>query len=165
MSLVVISLSFLSRTISYYSELNGAPPSPNKIRPHPRTSEYDLGKRVFTRSAGLPRQLSGKESICLLMQETQEMLDQEDPLEKEMATHSSILAWKIPWMAEPGRLLSMGSQISRSLTNLVSFFMRVYSVMSDSVTPWTVTHQTTLSVELSRQEYQSGLISSSKGSL
>ena len=30
----------------------------------------------------------------------------EDPLEKEMAAHSSILAWKIPWMAEPGRLLS-----------------------------------------------------------
>ena len=37
--------------------------------------------------------------------------DQEDPLEKEMATHSSTLAWKIPWMEEPGRLQSMGSQI------------------------------------------------------
>ena len=40
------------------------------------------------------------------MQETQEMqfqsLDWEDPLEKEMATHSSILAWKIPWTEEPG---------------------------------------------------------------
>ena len=34
----------------------------------------------------------------------------EDLLEKEMATHSSILAWKIPWMLEPGRLQSMGSQ-------------------------------------------------------
>ena len=34
----------------------------------------------------------------------------EDPLEKEMATHSGILAWKIPWTEEPGRLLSMGSQ-------------------------------------------------------
>ena len=34
----------------------------------------------------------------------------EDPLEKEMATHSSTLAWKIPWMEEPGRLQSMGSQ-------------------------------------------------------
>ena len=34
----------------------------------------------------------------------------EDPLEKEMTTHSSILAWKIPWTEEPGRLLSMGSQ-------------------------------------------------------
>ena len=36
-------------------------------------------------------------------------LDQEDPLEKEMATHSSILAWEIPWTEEPGRLQSMGS--------------------------------------------------------
>ena len=37
-------------------------------------------------------------------------LGQEDPLEKEMATHSSTLAWKIPWMEERGRLQSMGSQ-------------------------------------------------------
>ena len=37
-------------------------------------------------------------------------LGQEDALEKEMATHSSILAWKIPWMEEPGGLQSMGSQ-------------------------------------------------------
>ena len=45
------------------------------------------------------------------MQETQvQSLGQEDLLEKEMATHSSILAWKIPWMVEPGRLQSIGSQ-------------------------------------------------------
>ena len=37
-------------------------------------------------------------------------LGQEDLLEKEMATHSSILAWKIPWTEKPGRLQSMGSQ-------------------------------------------------------
>ena len=37
-------------------------------------------------------------------------LGREDPLEKEMATHSSTLAWKIPWTEEPGRLQSMGSQ-------------------------------------------------------
>ena len=36
-------------------------------------------------------------------------LGQEDPLENEMATHSNILAWKIPWTEEPGRLQSMGS--------------------------------------------------------
>ena len=43
--------------------------------------------------------------------ETQvQSLGWEDPLEKEMATHSSILAWRIPWMEEPGRLQSMGSQ-------------------------------------------------------
>ena len=34
----------------------------------------------------------------------------EDPLEKEMATHSSTLAWKIPWTEEPGRLKSLGSR-------------------------------------------------------
>ena len=45
------------------------------------------------------------------MQETQvQSLGQEDPLEKEMATHSSILAWRIPWTEEPGGLQSMGSQ-------------------------------------------------------
>ena len=45
------------------------------------------------------------------MQETPvQSLGQEDLLEKEMATHSSILAWKIPWMKEPGRLQPMGSQ-------------------------------------------------------
>ena len=45
------------------------------------------------------------------MWETQvQSLGREDPLEKEMATHSSIVAWKIPWTEEPGRLQSMGSQ-------------------------------------------------------
>ena len=47
------------------------------------------------------------------MQETQvRFLGWEDPLEKEMATHSSILAWRIPRTEEPGRLQSMGSQES-----------------------------------------------------
>ena len=58
---------------------------------------------------GLPRWLSGKESN-LPRQETQEMwvqsLGQEDPLEEEMATHTSILAWKIPWTEELGGLQS-----------------------------------------------------------
>ena len=45
------------------------------------------------------------------MQETWiRFLGREDPLEKEMATHSSILAWRIPWTEEPDRLQSMGSQ-------------------------------------------------------
>ena len=47
------------------------------------------------------------------MQETQVLsLDQEDPLGKEMVTHSSILVWEIPWTENPGRLQSMGSQKS-----------------------------------------------------
>ena len=47
----------------------------------------------------------------------------EDPLEKEMATRSSILAWRIPWIKEPGRLLSMGSQKVRHkwMTNTFTF--------------------------------------------
>ena len=45
------------------------------------------------------------------IQETQvSSLDGEDPLEKEVATHSSILAWKIPWTEEPGRPQSVESQ-------------------------------------------------------
>ena len=45
------------------------------------------------------------------MQETWlQFLVWEDPLEKEMATHSSLLAWKIPWTEEPGGLQAMGSQ-------------------------------------------------------
>ena len=49
---------------------------------------------------------------CLsTMQETQvQSLGWEDPLEKEMAIHSSTIAWKIPWTEEPGRLQSMGWQ-------------------------------------------------------
>jgi len=48
------------------------------------------------------------------IQETQnQFLGQEDPLEKGMATHSSILAWRIPWTEGPGGLQSMGSQRGR----------------------------------------------------
>ena len=47
------------------------------------------------------------------MQETWvQSMDQEDPLEKVMTTHSSILVWKIPWTEKPGGLQSMGSQES-----------------------------------------------------
>ena len=57
---------------------------------------------------GLPKWLNGKESACSAGD-----LSQEDPLEKEMATPSSILAWEIPWTEEPGGLQSMGSQESQ----------------------------------------------------
>ena len=49
------------------------------------------------------------------MQETRvRSLGQEDPLEKEMATHSSNLAWRIPWTEEPGGLQPMGSESDRT---------------------------------------------------
>ena len=57
-------------------------------------------------SLGFSGGSDGKESV--IMQETQlQSLDREDPLEKGMATHSSILAWRIPWTEEPSRLQSM----------------------------------------------------------
>ena len=50
-----------------------------------------------------------------VMQEKQvQSLGKKDPLKKEMATHSSILAWEIPWTEEPDTLQSMGSQKSRT---------------------------------------------------
>ena len=62
-------------------------------------------------------------------------LGQEDPLEKEKATHSSILAWKIPWTEEPGGLQSMGvtkeSDMTEQLHFLGSFaFLMYFSVFS-----------------------------------
>ena len=52
------------------------------------------------------------------IQETRvRFLDWEDPLEKEMAIHSSILTWRIPWTEEPGRLQSMGSKFHTRLSN------------------------------------------------
>ena len=58
---------------------------------------------------GFPGGLDGKESSCNVETEVQS-LGREDPLEEELATHSSTLAWKIPWTEEPGGLQSMGSQ-------------------------------------------------------
>ena len=56
-------------------------------------------------------------------------LDQEDPLEKGMATHSSILAWRIPWTEEPGRLQSMGCKRVRHdlVTNVFIFILYIAS--------------------------------------
>ena len=58
---------------------------------------------------GFPGGSDGKESACNAG-DWDSILSQEDPLEKEMATHSSILAWRIPWTEEPGRLQPTGSQ-------------------------------------------------------
>ena len=85
-----------------------------------------LSKSCGWLNAGLPA-----------MQETRVWsLGQEDPLEKEMATHSSTLAWKIPLMEEPGRLQSMGSQRvghdwATSLLSLSFFYIR-----RPNLVPW-----------------------------
>ena len=65
---------------------------------------YKFAKLRFSQGAQMVKNLS-------VIQEIQvQSLGREDPLEKEMATHSSILAWRIPWTEEPGRLQSMGLQ-------------------------------------------------------
>ena len=71
-----------------------------------------LSRKATEASRCLASHASQRQRILLPVQETQEMwvrsLDWEDPLEKEMATHSSILAWEIPWTEEPGGLQSTG---------------------------------------------------------
>ena len=58
----------------------------------------------------LPRIISGKKNLPANQKLLVQSLGGEDPLEKEMATYSSILAWEIPQTEEPGGLQSMGSQ-------------------------------------------------------
>ena len=91
-------------------------------------------------------------------------LGQERPLEKEMATHSSILAWEIPWTEEPGKLQSQFSSVQfgpQSSPNLCNLMNSVYAQMLQSCLtlcdPWTVACQAPLSMGFSTQEYWSGL--------
>ena len=74
------------------------------------SGEVDLENRNVFKAPGAS--LVAQRLKCLpSMRETQVLsLSREDPLEKDMVTHSSILAWRIPWMEKPGRLQSTGSQ-------------------------------------------------------
>ena len=67
------------------------------------------------------------------MRETRKILQslhQEDLLEKEMANYSSILAWKTPWMEEPGKLQSMGSQrVTHDLATSLIFATVIFTIM------------------------------------
>ena len=78
-----------------------------------------MNRPVFYRkSASLVAQMVKR---LLEMQQTQvRSLGREDPLEKAMATHSSTLAWKIPWTEKPGRLQSMDG-VAKSRTRLSDF--------------------------------------------
>ena len=101
-------------------------------------------------------------------------LGQEDTLEEDMATPSSILAWRIPWTKEPGGLQSMGSQrVSQDGSDLarthqcvyINTYTHIYTcacmlnhlsyIQFDSAVLWTVARQAPLSMEFSRQEYWS----------
>ena len=61
-------------------------------------------------TSGFPGGSNGKESACNSLGDLGLITGQEDPLEEGMATHSSILAWRIPWTEEPGGLHSRGLQ-------------------------------------------------------
>ena len=67
---------------------------------HPKRSIWELDNSLVAQTKHLPT----------MREISVQSLGQEDPLEKEMATHSSTFAWKIPWTEEPGRLQSMGVQ-------------------------------------------------------
>ena len=83
-----------------------------------RSAEGSEARGVQTAKASRKQSsLSGKETqlgknLTAVQETSVQFLGLEDFLEKEMATHSSILAWKIPWTEEPGRLQSLGLQES-----------------------------------------------------
>ena len=63
---------------------------------------------------GFPVSSQGKKNLSAMQEMWVQPLGREDPLEKEMATPSTILAWRIPWTEEPGGLQSLGSQRVRA---------------------------------------------------
>ena len=70
----------------------------------------DLNDLLPSLGIGVPPGGSEVKRLPPMWETWVQSLGWEDPLEKEMVTHSSILAWRIPWMEKPGRLQSMGSQ-------------------------------------------------------
>ena len=85
------------------------------------------GSSVMPLFGGFPGGTSGKEPTyqCRRHKETKvPPLDQEDPLEKKMAIHSSILAWRIPWTEEPGGLQSKSQTRLKQLSNHTSILKR-----------------------------------------
>ena len=80
----------------------------------------DLSDLNFQLELGFPGGASGKNSACQCRRlKKVRSLGQEDPLEEGMATHSSILAWRIPRAEEPGRLQSLGlKEVRQNLSDL-----------------------------------------------
>ena len=87
-----------------------------KIQPKREAGDYSEGLVGLRKELGFYSEYNGNSQVAVIknppaMQKMQsQSLGQEDPLEKEMATHPSILAWEIPWTEELGGLQSTGSQ-------------------------------------------------------
>ena len=89
------------------------PPIPPSIRVFSNESTLCMSQNIFHTllwEVGCSLVVQMVKSLPAMRETQVQTLGQKDPLEKKMATHSSIPAWKIPWMQEPGRLQSMGSQ-------------------------------------------------------
>ena len=104
--------SFLKLPPLCYSHVSLSPSALGRLR-----AGFSLDLRSWFKSPGLSALAQSSLRVAQRLKRLPPMwetwvqsLGQEDPLEKEMATHSSILAWRIPWMEEPGRLQSTGSQ-------------------------------------------------------
>ena len=93
----------LSTSPSFW-DTSGTPRTHESHRAETRKGEAD--SKVFSQIAQLGKNTPAMQEAWVWS------LGGEDPLEKDMATHSSILAWRIPWTEEPGRLQSTGSQES-----------------------------------------------------
>ena len=100
----------------FYSSGLNSPPSPSLLSAHPLQTFKDPLEALpqSPPQGNSPPKLLPHFCFCSPVQEMWEVqfqsLGQENPLEEEMAIHSSILAWKIPWVEEPSRLQSMGPQ-------------------------------------------------------
>ena len=82
------------------------------LRPPCRSDKALAILTGYSGANGLPQWLNSKRTHLPVQETMVRSLGWDDPLEDEMATHSSILAWRIPWTEEPGRLQSAGSQES-----------------------------------------------------
>ena len=139
------------------------------------TSEVFLRKTILLKFSKPPKILKSSLKVmtslrtslvtqtikCLpIMRESRvQSLGQEDLLKKEMATHSSILAWKISWTEKAGRLQFMGLQSPTWLSNFT--FTLYFHLLKESrvwlfVISWTVACQAPLSMEFSGPEHWSG---------
>ena len=121
-SFITEKFCYLIRFETWISLENVSSLVPSQVKPFCTFTPKDHDSLVSITSYLSSIFVAQKVKCLPSMQETQVWsLGWEDPLEKEMATHSSTLAWKIPWTEEPSRLQSMGSQSGHDWTTSLHF--------------------------------------------